>query len=187
MGRGGGPRGKMRNPAIVASAPAPLARSHPSARLGPGWGDCQPLHAPRLELHPFCSPCLMTVGLVVLPAGRQQGKRTTVVDVQLNSRPGRWRCSTVSVRWLQQRGWQRPETGDPERRLLASRPGRRQPAPALPAVGARASGRPALGLVVRQLLPALAGSRCCSPLLGPWRDWWYGAPRRLDKSNVELG
>ena len=107
---------------------------------------------------------LLAIGLVFFLRAASKD-RTTVVDVQ-SPRPALEVLDGLS-QWLRQRGWQ-AEAGDPERRVLRFRG----------QVGASGTlalllsllgtvGAACLGLVLRQLLPALGWWPLLLALLGP--------------------
>jgi len=109
---------------------------------------------------------LLAVGLVFFLRAASKD-RTTVVEVR-SSRPP-LEVLPAMAEWLQQRGWI-AEEANPERRLLRFR-GQVQASGALAvllsALGAIGAG--SLGLVVRQLLPALGWWPLLLVGLVPWR------------------
>jgi len=125
---------------------------------------------------------LMTVGLVFFLRAASKD-RTTVVDVH-SPRPALEVLDGLS-RWLQQRGWQ-AEAGDPERRLLrfSGRVAASLPLALLLSV-LGGVGAACLGLVVRQLLPALGWSPLLLTVLGPLAGLVYGR-RAARQEQVEL-
>lgn len=109
---------------------------------------------------------LLAVGLVFFLRAASKD-RTTVVDVR-SSKPAIEVLSGLTV-WLEQRGWQAvPEASDPERRHLLFR----AQVAASPALAVLLSllggvGAACLGLVLRQLVPALGWWPLLLALLGP--------------------
>ncbi|MCS5707115.1 cofactor assembly of complex C subunit B [Synechococcus sp. FGCU-3] len=109
---------------------------------------------------------LLAVGLVFFLRAASKD-RTTVVDVR-SSKPAIEVLSGLTV-WLEQRGWQAvPEASDPERRHLLFR----AQVAASPTLAVLLSllggvGASCLGLVLRQLAPALGWWPLLLALLGP--------------------
>jgi hypothetical protein len=107
---------------------------------------------------------LLAVGLVFFLRAASKD-RTTVVDVQ-SPRPPLEVLDGLS-QWLRERGWQ-AEAGDPERRVLTFRGqvgASGTLALLLSVLGA--GGAACLGLVLRQLVPALGWWPLLLALLGP--------------------
>jgi hypothetical protein len=109
---------------------------------------------------------LLAVGLVFFLRAASKD-RTTVVDVR-SSRPALEVLSGLTG-WLEQRGWRAvPEASDPERRKLRFR----AEVAASPLLAVLLSllggvGAACLGLVLRQLIPALGWWPLLLALLGP--------------------
>jgi len=165
-GQRGAPSGQCA-PAIVASAPAPLAPlSIRAVWSRMGW-IVSPCAAPRLKLHPLLTLLMNWRGLCgFLPSGRASKDRTTVVDVHS---PRRALEVSMSHRWLQQRGLGRLRPGGSERALLRFFRRVRRPCPwalllsLLGGVGAAAS------VVVAPAPQLLGWSRCSLSRSAPWR------------------
>lgn len=125
---------------------------------------------------------LMAIGLVFFLRAASKD-RTTVVDVH-SPRPPLEVLAGLS-QWLQERGWQ-PETGHPETRLLsftgtvAASSGLALLLSLLGGVGAAS-----LGLVLRQLLPALGWWPLLLTAFGPLAGLLYQRRARRQE-RVEL-
>ena len=125
-------------------------------------------------MHPLASTLLLTlllaIGLVFFLRAASKD-RTTVVDVQ-SPRPPLEVLEGLQS-WLEQRGW-RTEGGDPERQVLRFR-GQVQASGALAVLLSLlgAVGAACLGLVICQLLPALAPWPLLLALLGPLAGLLY--------------
>jgi hypothetical protein len=113
---------------------------------------------------------LLAVGLVFFLRAASKD-RTTLVDVQSPRPPLEVLEGLTS--WLIERGWQ-PEESDPERQVLRFQ-GQVQASPVLAGLlsvlGALGAG--CLGLVLRQLLPALGWWPLLLSVLGPVAGWIY--------------
>jgi hypothetical protein len=124
---------------------------------------------------------LLAIGLVFFLRAASKD-RTTVVDVR-SSRPALEVLAGLSG-WLEQRGWQAvPEASDPERRHLLFR-ARVAASPALAILLSLLGGLGAgcLGLVLRQLAPALGWWPLLLALLGPLAGAIYR--RRAERAEV---
>jgi hypothetical protein len=115
---------------------------------------------------------LMAIGLVFFLRAASKD-RTTVVDVR-SSRPALEVLGGLTS-WLELRGWRAvPAASDPERRHLLFRAEvASSPALAILLSLLGAVGAACLGLVLRQLLPALGWWALLLALLGPLAGWIY--------------